>query len=130
MFSSPLTKSTAEKFRGHIMQAFEAVLESPVTIEIRCETKRDSRPRSSLALVGQDHNVNGSGRSEIVEVIESNGRRHQQQKQEEERTERVGSSGLTRARSKHMEASQRIVRGKVSLAHMIQQADGCTLQNS
>ena len=132
VFSSPL-KSTAEKFRGHIMQAFEAVLESPVTIEITSETKRDTRnnwSRSSLALVGQDHNMNGSGRSEIVEVIESNGRRHQQQKQEEERTERVGSSGLTRARSKHMEASQSIVRGKVSLAHMIQQADGCTLQNS
>ncbi|CAN7109189.1 unnamed protein product [Brassica rapa subsp. narinosa] len=137
MFSSPLTKSTAEKFRGHIMQAFEAVLESPVTIEIRCETKRDSRPRSSLALVGQDHNVNGSGRSEIVEVIESNGqRRRQQQKEEEERKERgVGSSALARARRKHMEASQSqnqsqsIVRGKVSLAHVIQQADGCTLQN-
>nr|VDC74493.1 unnamed protein product [Brassica rapa] len=95
VFSSPL-KSTAEKFRGHIMQAFEAVLESPVTIEITSETKRDTRnnwSRSSLALVGQDHNMNGSGRSEIVEVIESNGRRHQQQKQEEERTERVGSSG-------------------------------------
>lgn len=30
MFSSPLTKSTVEKFRGHIMQAF--FLESPVTI--------------------------------------------------------------------------------------------------
>ncbi|CAH8345700.1 unnamed protein product [Eruca vesicaria subsp. sativa] len=125
MFSSPLTKSTAEKFRSHIMQAFEAVLESPVTIEIRCETKRDSRN-------------NGSGRSEIVEVIESNGqRRRQQQKQEEEeRTERVGSSALARARRKHMEASQSqnqsqsIVRGKVSLAHVIQQADGCTLQNS
>ncbi|KAL0727547.1 hypothetical protein Bca4012_023640 [Brassica carinata] len=137
MFSSPLTKSTAEKFRGHIMQAFEAVLESPVTIEIRCETKRDSRQRSSLALVGQDHNMNGSARSEIVEVIESNGqRRRQQQSQEEERTERVGSSALARARRKHMEASQSqsqsqsIVRGKVSLAHVIQQADGCTLQNS
>lgn len=138
MFSSPLTKSTAEKFRGHIMQAFEAVLESPVTIEIRCETKRDSRPprSSSLALVGQDHNMNGSGRSEIVEVIESNGqRRRQQQKQEEERTERVGSSALARARRKHMEASQSqnqsqsIVRGRVSLARVIQQADGCTLQN-
>lgn len=138
MFSSPLTKSTAEKFRGHIMQAFEAVLESPVTIEIRCETKRDSRPprSSSLALVGQDHNMNGSGRSEIVEVIESNGqRRRQQQNQEEERTERVGSSALARARRKHMEASQSqnqsqsIVRGRVSLARVIQQADGCTLQN-
>lgn len=151
MFSSPLTKSTAEKFRGHIMQAFEAVLESPITIEIRCEIKKDPRNNgnhhhhppakdksfpSSLPLIGQDHNIDGSGRSEIVEVTESNGqRRHQQQKQEEEKTERVGSSALARARRKHLEASQgqnqsqSIVRGKVSLAHVIQQADGCTLQN-
>ncbi|ESQ55504.1 hypothetical protein EUTSA_v10024266mg [Eutrema salsugineum] len=154
MFSSPLTKSTAEKFRSHIMQAFEVVLESPVTIEIRCETKKDPRNNGNhhhhhhhhhpsakdksfpLALIGQDNNMDGSWRSEIVEVTESNGqRRHQQQKQEEERTERVGSSALARARRKHLEASQNqnqsqsIVRGKVSLAHVIQQADGCTLQN-
>ncbi|AEE84094.1 AAA-type ATPase family protein [Arabidopsis thaliana] len=152
MFSSPLTKSTAEKFRSHIMQAFEAVLESPVTIEIRCETKKDPRNNvhhhhhhptvkdkslpQSLALIGHDYNIDGSGRSEIVEVTESNGQRRQQQKQqEEERTEPVGSSALARARRKHLEASQSqnqsqsIVRGKVSLAHVIQQADGCSLQN-
>lgn len=153
MFSSPLTKSTAEKFRGQIMQAFEAVLESPVTIEIRCETKKDPRNNAHhhhhqppvkekslpqpLALIGHDYNIDGSGRSEIVEVTESNGQRRQQQQkqQEEERTERVGSSALARARRKHLEASQSqnqsqsIVRGKVSLAHVIQQADGCTLQN-
>lgn len=154
MFSSPLTKSTAEKFRGHIMQAFEAVLESPVTIEIRCEAKKDPRNNvhhhhqhppvkdkslpQSLALIGHDYNIDGSGRSEIVEVTESNGKRRQQEEQkqqEEERTERVGSSALARARRKHLEASQSqnqsqsIVRGKVSLAHVIQQADGCTLQN-
>ncbi|XP_010434491.1 PREDICTED: protein STICHEL-like 3 [Camelina sativa] len=150
MFSSPLTKSTAEKFRGHIMQAFEEVLECPITIEIRCETKKDPRNNGhhhhhphppvkdkslpqSLALIGHDYNIDGSGRSEIVEVTESNGqRRQQQQKQhEEERTERVGSSALARARRKHLEASQSqsIVRGKVSLAHVIQQADGCSLQN-
>ncbi|CAA7059808.1 unnamed protein product [Microthlaspi erraticum] len=140
MFSSALTKSTAEKFRGHIMQAFEAVLESPVTIEIRCEAKREPRNNakdksfpSSLAVIGQDYD--GSGRSEIVEVIEPNGQRrdHQQKQAEaEEKTERAGgSSALARARRKHLEASQSqsIVRGKVSLAHVIQQADGCTLQN-
>ncbi|KFK28553.1 hypothetical protein AALP_AA7G011300 [Arabis alpina] len=150
MFSSPLTKSTAEKFRGHIMQAFEAVLESPITIEIRCETKKDPRNNGnhhhhhhhspakdkSLALIGEDHKIDRSGRSEIIEVTESNEqRRHHQQKQEEEKTERVGSSALARARRKHLEASQgqnqsqSIVRSKVSLAHVIQQADGCTLQN-
>ncbi|CAN8231422.1 unnamed protein product [Cochlearia groenlandica] len=142
MFSSPLTKSTAEKFGSHIMQAFEAVLESPVTIEIRCKTKRDQKNNhyhhhhspakdksfpSSLALVGQDYNIDGSGRSEIVEVIETPGQIRQ--------TERVvDSSALARARRKHLEASQNqnksIVRGKVSLAHVIQQAEGSSLQNS
>jgi len=33
MFSSQLTKSTAEKFRGHILQAFEFVLGSFIIIE-------------------------------------------------------------------------------------------------
>ncbi|KAG4914875.1 hypothetical protein JHK87_052432 [Glycine soja] len=37
MFSSQLTKSIAEKFRGHILQAFEFVLGSSIIIEITCE---------------------------------------------------------------------------------------------
>ncbi|GMI72321.1 hypothetical protein like AT4G18820 [Hibiscus trionum] len=41
MFSSHMTKSKAEIFRGHISQAFESVLGSPLTIEIRCETNKD-----------------------------------------------------------------------------------------
>ncbi|KAE9589878.1 hypothetical protein Lalb_Chr21g0313581 [Lupinus albus] len=41
MFSSQLTKSTAEKFTGHILQAFESVLRLSITIEIRCETNKD-----------------------------------------------------------------------------------------
>ncbi|XP_044496352.1 protein STICHEL-like 3 isoform X2 [Mangifera indica] len=42
IFSSHLTKSKAEKFKDHIFQAFESVL-GPVTIEIRCESRKNSR---------------------------------------------------------------------------------------
>ncbi|KAK8484950.1 hypothetical protein V6N13_068249 [Hibiscus sabdariffa] len=42
MLSSHMTKSKAEIFRGHISQAFESVLGSPLTIEIRCETNKDA----------------------------------------------------------------------------------------
>lgn len=42
MFSSHSTKSKAEKFRKHILQAFESVLGSPLTIEIRCEMNKDA----------------------------------------------------------------------------------------
>jgi hypothetical protein len=42
MFSSHQTKVTAEKLGGHILEAFETVLGSPLTIEIRCESKKGS----------------------------------------------------------------------------------------
>ncbi|KAL4316189.1 hypothetical protein AHAS_Ahas15G0260200 [Arachis hypogaea] len=42
MFSSQMTKSTAEKLTGHILQAFESVLGTYKTIEIRCESTRDA----------------------------------------------------------------------------------------
>ncbi|PIN06689.1 Replication factor C, subunit RFC4 [Handroanthus impetiginosus] len=41
LFNSQPAKSKAEKFRLHILQAFESVLRSPVTIEIRCESRKD-----------------------------------------------------------------------------------------
>ncbi|KAK7373674.1 hypothetical protein VNO80_07090 [Phaseolus coccineus] len=41
MFSSHLTKSTAEKFKGQILQASEFVLGSSITIEIICESTKD-----------------------------------------------------------------------------------------
>ncbi|KAF8069732.1 hypothetical protein N665_1138s0019 [Sinapis alba] len=41
MFNSPVTKLTAVSFKDHILRAFEAVLGSPVTLEIRIESKRD-----------------------------------------------------------------------------------------
>lgn len=93
MFSSHQTKLTAEKLGGHILEAFETVLRSPVTIEIRCETKKDSgsgvhvplilppsmdgssqiRDRNGVSTQAQilQPDILGMGRSEIVEVAAS-----------------------------------------------------------
>ncbi|XP_042041895.1 protein STICHEL-like 4 isoform X2 [Salvia splendens] len=42
LFNSQLTKSKAEKFRFHVLQAFESVLRCPVMIEIRCESRKST----------------------------------------------------------------------------------------
>ncbi|CAL5345112.1 unnamed protein product [Camellia sinensis] len=54
MFSSHLTKSKAEKYKAHILLAFESVLGSPVTIEIRCEFRKDARAGVNTPLVLPD----------------------------------------------------------------------------
>ncbi|KAL0737213.1 hypothetical protein Bca4012_013423 [Brassica carinata] len=92
MFNSPVTKLTAVSFRDHILRAFEAVLGSPVTLEIRIESKRDMM-----------NNVGSSSlRSEIVELDDES------------------ESAVTRVRGKDLETSQKqsIVRGKVSLGQV------------
>jgi DNA polymerase III gamma/tau subunit len=112
MFNSPIAKSTAENFEEHILKAFEAVLGSPVTLEMRTESKKDLG-FSSLQGLSNGERFRESGRSEIVEVADS-------------------ESPMTRVRRKHLEASQNqnqnqnqsIVRGKVSLAQVIKQAEG------
>lgn len=92
MFSSHMTKSTAEKFRSQILQAFEIVLGSPLTIEIRCESKKDTKEGAQMPLLipvskdgsSQIRDENGAstdaqlqrdthemGKSEIVEVAAS-----------------------------------------------------------
>ena len=50
MFCSHLTKSKAEKLKAHMSQAFETVLGSPVTIEIRCESAKDVRVGMNVPL--------------------------------------------------------------------------------
>ncbi|XP_057949886.1 protein STICHEL-like 3 [Malania oleifera] len=193
-FSTLLNKSKAEKFRRHILQAFESVLGSPVIIEISCESGKDVRagvnalpvltasdeglshmitnsdtftngslPRTGYddinRLVSKDKIVNGVGatqpqllhsepvevgRSEIVEIVAS--------PREPKNTEHVNNivrpdKGLEsvwvgeETASSHKTStmasnpgrkfgdrnlSQSLVRGKVSLAHVIQQAEGCT----
>ncbi|XP_028088499.1 G2/mitotic-specific cyclin S13-6-like, partial [Camellia sinensis] len=54
MFSSHLTKSKAEKCKAHILLAFESVLGSPVTIEIRCEFRKDARAGVNTPLILPD----------------------------------------------------------------------------
>lgn len=168
IFSSHLTKSTAEKFRGHILQAFESVLGSPVTIEIRCESKKDSKAGVPLMLPAsrdgssqmKDKNVMSSeaqplpsktremGKSEIVEIAAS----PQENKGDEhvDNHDKSGKRSLKSALGGEAAAShkksgaasvadkrkvgelsqcQSIVRSKVSLAHVIQQAEGCSQRN-
>ena len=129
MFSSHLTKSSAEKFREHILQAFEAVLGSPLTIEIRCEPPRKDKPSSSLSQMrnaasgpGKEAQSRGTtSKSEIVEVGPGPAASSPPPKgvlvdtpQRDPR--RLGEQNRCRS----------IVRSKVSLAHVIQQAEGCS----
>ncbi|XP_010481537.1 PREDICTED: protein STICHEL-like 4 [Camelina sativa] len=110
IFMSPIAKSTAENFKDHILRAFEAVLGSPVTLEFRTESKKDMK---NVGLSNGERYHESGRRSEIIEVAES-------------------ESPMTRVRRKHLEASQNqnqnqsIVKGKVSLAQVIKQAEGNT----
>lgn len=54
LFNSQLTKSKAEKFIPYILQAFETVLKSSVTIEIICDSKEDVRPGQISLPTSQD----------------------------------------------------------------------------
>ena len=184
MFSSHMTKSKAEKFRGHILQAFESVLGSPVTIEIGCEVKKDARagfhgllvlpasrdgpesnsgnrmPRAGFDDISKrdmrdrDARVNSqaqllhpksleAGRSEIVEIPasprEAKDNEHAANIESNRRDSRVVDATAyrkstlesTSGRRKlgELSQSQSIVRSKVSLAHVIHQAEGCTQRN-
>ncbi|XP_028072790.1 protein STICHEL-like 3 isoform X2 [Camellia sinensis] len=184
MLSSHLTKSKAEKYRAHILQAFESVLGSPVTIEIRYELKKDARvgnnmspilpslqdgssqihtnagPMSSnrMTMVDSSKRVSqerdgltqphvlqseslGLGRSEIVEIAsprEPKGNGNKDNNTQHDRRVRdtkvphkkstMASLAERRKLGEHNQ-SQSIVRSKVSLAHVIQHAEGCTQQN-
>ncbi|XP_009352722.2 protein STICHEL-like 3 [Pyrus x bretschneideri] len=140
MFSSHMTKSTAEKFRTQILQAFEIVLGSPLTIEIRCESKRNSKEWAQMPIIipaSKDgsshtrdenavttdaqlvaHDTRELGTSEIVEVAASpreskgGGQMHNQKK-----------STMAIIPEKQQSQNQSIVRSKVSLAHVIQQSE-------
>ncbi|TQD69732.1 hypothetical protein C1H46_044734 [Malus baccata] len=140
MFSSHMTKSTAEKFRTQILQAFEIVLGSPLTIEIRCESKRNSKEWAQMPIIipaSKDgsshirdenavttdaqlvaHDTCEMGTSEIVEVAASpretkgGGQMHNQKK-----------STMAIIPEKQQSQNQSIVRSKVSLAHVIQQSE-------
>ncbi|KAG6778902.1 hypothetical protein POTOM_015265 [Populus tomentosa] len=168
IFSSHFTKLKAEKFRAHILQAFEYVLGSPVTIEIRCESNKETSAGFRVPLI-LPASKNGSsqmaidpvlnagsrmprtgdyleGRSEIVEVptsprkyevneptnhnVESSRRGLQHTRAGESVSNKKPAVGSLVERRKLGETSQSksIVRSKVSLARVIQQAEGCTQQ--
>ncbi|KAI9396007.1 hypothetical protein POPTR_004G061700v4 [Populus trichocarpa] len=168
IFSSHFTKLKAEKFRAHILQAFESVLGSPVTIEIRCESNKETSAGFRVPLI-LPASKNGSsqmaidpvlnagsrmprtgdyleGRSEIVEVptsprkyegneptnhnVESSRRGLQHTRAGESVSNKKPAVGSLVERRKLGETSQSksIVRSKVSLARVIQQAEGCTQQ--
>lgn len=141
MFSSHLTKNTAEKFGRYILQAFESALASPVTIEIRCEPYKDTATGANAPLNlpaptnGQPHLE--VGKSEIVELEASS--RELKQNEHINNNAKFDQGGLEvashinlppsfleRVKSSERNPSRSIVRGKVSLAHVIQQAEGCS----
>ncbi|KAE8709086.1 Protein STICHEL-like 3 [Hibiscus syriacus] len=72
MFSSHMTRSKADVFRGHISQAFESVVGSPLTIEIRCETNKDAAPAGFRGLLVLPSSRDGP--SPVVMNPESNSR--------------------------------------------------------
>ncbi|CAA7402382.1 unnamed protein product [Spirodela intermedia] len=189
-FSSHLNKSKAENFREHILQAFESVLSSPVTLEIRCKSGKDTKPdyedayaqqvsengcsrmkvnlepisnrknrrlgsETYIARISNDHVVEGDGsaqvgwlhsdslenaKSEIMEVASSSHGladaidRRSGQAVKSLWTAEPSSSHNPAAlfpppeRGENGEKSRRqsLVRSKVSLAHVIQQAEGCS----
>ncbi|KAF5475319.1 hypothetical protein F2P56_007132 [Juglans regia] len=170
MFSSHQAKSRAEKYRRHILEAFENVLGSRVTIEIRCELNKDSGSGVHVPLMlpaskggsSQIRDINGvsiqaqllqsdnpqMGRSEIVEVAAS-----PREPRDNEHTDNhavsgkrgLGGSWVGERPASSMKStmdslpqrrkigeqiqSQSLVRSKVSLAHVLQQAEGCTQRN-
>ncbi|XP_009802294.1 protein STICHEL-like 3 [Nicotiana sylvestris] len=175
LFSSHLTKSKVEKFRGHILQAFESVLGSPVTIEIRCESGKDVRAGpmvlsashigaspsiygNGMRMAGPDENTRtqvnvreglafakldsrGIGDSEIIEEEASPRElKHHGQIDNNTRSDLPGgtmsiaknSSTSIPERRKSGDRSQSLslVKSKVSLAHVIQQAEGYTQPSS
>ncbi|CAA0827538.1 Protein STICHEL-like 3 [Striga hermonthica] len=95
LFTSQLTKSKAENFRQYVLQAFESVLKSPVTIDIRCEPRTEiveleASPRES----SRDRGNIGNSSSQKISYLLGEGNQ-----------------------------SLSIDRSKVSLAHVIQHAE-------
>ncbi|KAL8045703.1 hypothetical protein ABFX02_08G131600 [Erythranthe guttata] len=133
LFNSQLTKSKAEKFRLQILQAFESVLRSRVTIEIRCESRKDigaadpTKHEEIRSFRNRDASSSGINRREIVE-IEASPRDYKDRQNVE------NAPGVTSMQKKPNTLGDRnqslsLVRSKVSLAHVIQQAEGCSQHN-
>ncbi|KAI9127110.1 hypothetical protein K1719_001669 [Acacia pycnantha] len=125
MTSSQQTKSTTEKFRGHILQAFESVLGSPVTLEIRFESNRDAGSGSQLPLILPATKDGCSVEKKMSEIVEEEAASPKDHKNNEQHNKKpMVTSHLERRRLREQGQSRSIVKSKVSLAHVIQQAEG------
>lgn len=140
-FSSQLTKSKAEKFSLHILQAFESVLRSPVTIELRCESRKGfgagpillpaaqypstsdpTRNRDDInRLQIRDASSSAKNRREIVEIEASPKVEHKDDKVD---SDRVTSTQKISTMFGERNQNLSIVKSKVSLAQVIQHAEG------
>ncbi|GAA0149526.1 DNA-directed DNA polymerase [Lithospermum erythrorhizon] len=158
-FSSNVIKSTAEKISSHILQAFESVMGSPVTIEMQCESKNEVREEPPILSGSQNGtsqldakfsiqrvgalpsgtydnasgrplvNSYGIGGSEIVELEASPKAKNGEEAIEAHlqlNTQDRGSALVRGTDSGGSNRSMSLVKSKVSLAHVIQQAEGCT----
>ncbi|GFZ06160.1 AAA-type ATPase family protein [Actinidia rufa] len=179
MFSSQLTKSKAEKCRAYILQAFESVMGSPLTIEIRCELQKDARTGFNMPLVlpgSQDclskvytntglmnsnrmatvayddisrrvlkerdditqaqvlqHDSVGFRTGEIVEISSPGKPKDNEHETNNPQCDRRDVSTMAslpeRRKLGEQNRSLSLVRSKVSLAHVLQQAEGCSQRN-
>lgn len=122
IFTSHATKSKAEKFKTHILKAFEHVLGSPVTIEIRSESRKETQ----LILPTSQQDSYAKQRSEIIEVEasprEQKSMLHIDNDHKVEATPSHKNSSF-QTRLGEQNQSMSLVRGKVSLANVIQQAE-------
>ncbi|XP_047058661.1 protein STICHEL-like 3 [Lolium rigidum] len=155
IFSSRVNKSKAESFRGLILQAFESVLHSAIILEIRYESKNDARAghdpssyvendSSNMALRRSfsKHSPLSSGEGEIIEVGPSHMHRHAEADKgvldiNERKKDNIWEDALSSpnqegvisqgGRNGNKQRRQNsIVKGKVSLAHVISKAEACS----
>ncbi|XP_042038992.1 protein STICHEL-like 4 isoform X1 [Salvia splendens] len=154
LFNSQMTKSKAEKFRFHVLQAFESVLRCPVTIEIRCESRKSTSWAPILLPAAQNMprldvnpttNTGGwmptdgmpsseANRREIVEIEPSPReyrgvrRRDANLESDGRNLENAGATSSQKISTVLGEKNQclTLVKSKVSLAHVIQHAEGCS----
>ncbi|VFQ88487.1 unnamed protein product [Cuscuta campestris] len=122
MFSSHTTKNRAEKFRVHILQAFESIIGSPVTIEIRVDISRDDDTRAGPVAMhaSQDDLEESEVINEHVENVRFNRR-----SSENDIVEGISSVSDVRKRGDGNQ-NLRLVRGKPSVA---QQEEGSSQES-
>ncbi|KAL8103573.1 hypothetical protein AgCh_027955 [Apium graveolens] len=141
-FTSHLMQSKAEKFMPHILRAFEYVLGSPVKIEIKCESRVGTPTGISVPLVlpaSQNRspevyanpgvlginrmpiNSTGVGSGEIVEIDAL--------PRQPKPNGHVGNMQSKQIQTSEYNQNKSIVKKKVSLAHIIQQAERGSQRN-